>query len=537
MVVPSRLSLDGISASFYDQRRQCRRPTGLAAVVAIVDMANSVQGNTGRQGCRPVMGEPDTTENEDHSVSFNTNEIFQSKDDAISHAQEIAISNSFELVRDSKKDNGYLLKCKKRGRYRLERYRDETDKRRPNSKIQVTGCKFEVFIRRYKEWSSDVYRICPKTSENAEHNHPMIQHPEDHCQMSKLTDGAKKMIKDMSAAGARLIYILKALQKEYPDDHFTKRQIYNYRNNLRKMGCVVLDGTGLDVANKTFWLAREHNYIIATESDPSAIDTIWRKARNEIEVQLIEIRRTLEESQNKNAIPYRGYPFYHLNFVVSHHCLQKLHKEYEEMQTKRDKFVCDHKLRSTHDIPCGCEMKVTVDAGMAIQVSDLNPFWANLNINESPSILGLMNYVVQQNIYEYDDLERIVPCMIPYITGYVDVLGDGNCGFRVMASHLFGSEHQWHNARRIGADELEERPNLYDFFFKRDIPKHVHRIRWYESPCSEDHYMITFMDLLIYAIRFNIVIFLYGRGVRGQNMNTSSSTILPLIAPGALMGL
>ncbi|CAI9102761.1 OLC1v1001081C1 [Oldenlandia corymbosa var. corymbosa] len=314
------------------------------------------------------------------------------------------------------------------------------------------------------------------------------------------------------------------------------------------------------------------------DSPTDAIDTIWGKAHNEIEVQLIEIRRTLEESRNKNGIPYRGYPFYHLNSVVSHHYLQKLHKKYEEMQIKGNNFVCDHKLRSTHDIPCGCEMKITVDAGPAIQVSDLNPFWANLNIDESPvnsrldglsddqvlwkHLVGVVENgdplvmrrtngwlydqiypdrgpskqpkkkkkgkgrrkgsknkphkqvyiqwdfrqsdgppqdVVQQNIYEYANLERIAPCMIPYISGYVDVLGDGNCGFRVMASHLFGSEHQWHNSRRIGADELEERPDLYDFFFKRDIPKHVHRIRW--------------------------------RGVRGQNMNISSSTILPLIAP------
>ncbi|CAI9100060.1 OLC1v1036982C1 [Oldenlandia corymbosa var. corymbosa] len=329
------------------------------------------------------------------------------------------------------------------------------------------------------------------------------------------------------------------------------------------------------------------------------------------QVGTMEQLRTLEESRNKNGIPYRGFPFYPFNSVVSHHYLEKLHKEYEKMQTKGDKFVCAHKLRLTHDIPCGCEMKVTVDADLAIQVSNLNPFWANLNIDESPintrpdglsddqvlwkHLVGVVENgdplvmrrasgwlydqiypdrgpskqpekkkkkgkghpkgsknkpreqvytqwdfqqpdgppqdVVQQNIYEYDDLERIVPCMIPYITGYVDVLGDGNYGFRVMASHLFGSEHQWHNARRIVADELEERPDLYDFFFERDIPKHVHRIRWYESPCSEDYYMITFMDLLVYATRFNMVIFLYGHGVRGQNMNTSLSTILPLIAP------
>ncbi|CAI9089867.1 OLC1v1024516C1 [Oldenlandia corymbosa var. corymbosa] len=252
--------------------------------------------------------------------------------------------------------------------------------------------------------------------------------------------------------------------------------------------------------------------------------------------------KTLEESRNKNGIPYHGYPFYHLNSVVSHHCLQKLHKEYEKMQTKGDKFV-------------------TVDASLAIQVSDLNPFWANLNIDESPvntrpdglsdnqvlwkHLVGVVKNedplvicrancwlydqiyldrgpskqpenkkkgkgrpkgsknkpheqvytkwdfrqpdefaqdVIQQSIYEHGDLERIVPFMIPYITGYVDVVGDGKCGFRIMASHLFGSEYQWHNARRIGADELEESPNLYDFFFERDISRHVHRIRWYESP-------------------------------------------------------
>ncbi|CAI9106959.1 OLC1v1006211C1 [Oldenlandia corymbosa var. corymbosa] len=167
------------------------------------------------------------------------------------------------------------------------------------------------------------------------------------------------------------------------------------------------------------------------------------------------------------------------------------------MQTKGDKFVYDHKLRSTHDIPCGCEIKVTVDAGLAIQ-----KYLVGVVENGDPLVMHRANGWLYDQIYsdrgsskqlekkkkgkgrskgsknksreqvytQWDFRQSNGPPQ--------DVLGDGNCGFHVMASHLFGSEHQWHNARIIGANELEERPDLYDFFFERDIPKHVHRIRW-----------------------------------------------------------
>ncbi|CAI9107960.1 OLC1v1007456C1 [Oldenlandia corymbosa var. corymbosa] len=93
------------------------------------------------------------------------------------------------------------------------------------------------------------------------------------------------------------------------------------------------------------------------------------------------------------------------------------------------------------------------------------------------------------------------------------------------------TQYEFQQADGPPQDELEERPDLYDFFFERDIPKHVRCIRHCQSPCPQPYRMMTYMDLLMYATRFNMIIFLYGRGEKGQNMNTCSYTVLPLIAP------
>ncbi|XP_021771779.1 PKS-NRPS hybrid synthetase CHGG_01239-like [Chenopodium quinoa] len=43
--------------------------------------------------------------------------------------------------------------------------------------------------------------------------------------------------------------------------------------------------------------------------------------------------------------------------------------------------------------------------------------------------------------------------MLPYITGWKDVIGDGNCGFRCMAEFFFGDQGRWYDAQETIANE------------------------------------------------------------------------------------
>ncbi|GAB2294178.1 hypothetical protein Dimus_038284 [Dionaea muscipula] len=64
------------------------------------------------------------------------------------------------------------------------------------------------------------------------------------------------------------------------------------------------------------------------------------------------------------------------------------------------------------------------------------------------------------------------PGVLPYIRGFVDVIGDGNCGFRVIALSKYGDEHMWdqvpdlHRLLSLGAG----RNHLHPFIHSSPVP-------------------------------------------------------------------
>ncbi|XP_021848894.1 uncharacterized protein [Spinacia oleracea] len=93
-------------------------------------------------------------------------------------------------------------------------------------------------------------------SNTAFHNHELITYREDNRQMSDLSLGAKKLVRDMSSAQARSKVILEAVQEQLPEENPNRRHIYNFRDRMRRN-----DAEGRDSISQFLHLAKESDYL------------------------------------------------------------------------------------------------------------------------------------------------------------------------------------------------------------------------------------------------------------------------------------
>ncbi|KAI5668492.1 hypothetical protein M9H77_18345 [Catharanthus roseus] len=95
----------------------------------------------------------------------------------------------------------------------------------------------------------------------------------------------------------------------------------------------------------------------------------------------------------------------------------------------------------------------------------------------------------------------------PFISNWKNVIGDENCGYRVVADFLFGDEHQWPEVRRRILCELEHSTNLYVNLVGSEerVNELVHRIHWpVDGPAPYAHWFETPYSLYIIANAFNL---------------------------------
>ncbi|KAI5683647.1 hypothetical protein M9H77_04875 [Catharanthus roseus] len=93
-----------------------------------------------------------------------------------------------------------------------------------------------------------------------------------------------------------------------------------------------------------------------------------------------------------------------------------------------------------------------------------------------------------------------------------NVIGDGNCGYQVVADFVFGDKHQWPEVHRGMLYELEHSMNLYVNLVgseERDNEL-VHRINWLVDRLAPyAHWFETSDSLYIVANAFNLRTTLY----------------------------
>ncbi|GAB2295304.1 WW domain-binding protein 11 [Dionaea muscipula] len=94
--------------------------------------------------------------------------------------------------------------------------------------------------------------------------------------------------------------------------------------------------------------------------------------------------------------------------------------------------------------------------------------------------------------------------VLPYIRGFVDVRGDGNCGFRVIALSKYGDQDMWHQVRLDLLDEMRNNEELYVCglqgreYYGRDL----HILDCHESPAPWAHWMSTIELGSVIATRY-----------------------------------
>ncbi|KAI5681640.1 hypothetical protein M9H77_02868 [Catharanthus roseus] len=111
-----------------------------------------------------------------------------------------------------------------------------------------------------------------------------------------------------------------------------------------------------------------------------------------------------------------------------------------------------------------------------------------------------------------------------FIQNWKSVVGDGNCGFRVVSNFLFGDKNHWVEIRRKMSYDLLHHMHVYEQLFGsvERVTELIMQTNWEEGSVPREYWMNTPDHLYVIANTFNpCVVFL----ARSQ-----STTVLPLVS-------
>lgn len=147
-------------------------------------------------------------------------------------------------------------------------------------------------------------------------------------------------------------------------------------------------------------------------------------------------------------------------------------------------------------------------------------------------VVYIFVYVVvkSMSIEDYWYTKELPSIILPFVERLVDVVGDGNCGFRVVADWSFNDQNQWPLVREMIANEVAAKP-LYRGVYFDELPGAVQRIRWDGGPVGEEHWMQVMSDLFPIAQIWNVVVSLF---YVSDGFLTPCVTILPWHRPSTV---
>ncbi|KAI5672900.1 hypothetical protein M9H77_13264 [Catharanthus roseus] len=134
--------------------------------------------------------------------------------------------------------------------------------------------------------------------------------------------------------------------------------------------------------------------------------------------------------------------------------------------------------------------------------------------------LGRVRVLVRLPVGEEDRHELLGVGVEGVAMDGLNVIGDENYGYRVVANFVFGDEHQWPEVRSRMVFELEHTTNKYISLFRSRERAYelIRRTQWQNGPAPLDHWLETLDLLYIIANAFNMCMILIAR--------LSSTTVL-----------
>ncbi|XP_073220740.1 uncharacterized protein [Cicer arietinum] len=177
-----------------------------------------------------------------------------------------------------------------------------------------------------------------------------------------------------------------------------------------------------------------------------------------------------------------------------------------------DKTICGCSIRTTHGLPCACELAKLQIFGNVIPLDSIHVFWRKLSLeNEFEDEESLSDYDFSEELeaMKADKVREVVfphttsilappekqqsqrsarqpshssqysakqpfytyfPTLIhPYIEEIIDVVADGNCGFRAIAALLGWTEESWPLVRTQLDKEIRLHQDLYANVFDDSV--------------------------------------------------------------------
>uniref|UniRef100_A0A803N2X4 Uncharacterized protein n=1 Tax=Chenopodium quinoa TaxID=63459 RepID=A0A803N2X4_CHEQI len=251
---------------------------------------------------------------------------------------------------------------------------------------------------------------------------------------------------------------------------------------------------------------------------------------------LIKIHHQLEDSRRRMGSQHNVMPLLHHNGFLSFRGLDILQGELRRMRELSDDVFdrCGCALLTTHGLPCECTMWTTICAGTGLYLDQVHPFWKTLVIGdgvdipvfaeESEQDASLFRSLEDEvldcdpsfvrgndlNLEEFAYLDKIPAFMLPFLQGWSDPLGDGNCRFRCVA-------------------------DFFIVYTAGELDGAIHRITWTGGRCGMDHWMIVIDDLFPVANFYNADVMCFGIGRDGRSV-CPCLTVLPWTAPSTATG-
>ncbi|XP_073221556.1 uncharacterized protein [Cicer arietinum] len=220
-------------------------------------------------------------------------------------------------------------------------------------------------------------------------------------------------------------------------------------------------------------------------------DAVNMMLKNQICIIQSSFQKTIKDVEHG----YNSQFFQNLHHCVSRKCMKLIDNQLERVKiVGTNKTECGCSIRTTHGLPCACELAKLQINGNAIPLDSIHDFWKQLSIaHELEDEESLSDYdfseeleamkaymkthdIISQRIFKANVREVVFPHTTSILappekvrTKGADVVVDGNCGFRAIAALLGWTEESWALVRPQLDKEIGLHKDVYSNVFYDNV--------------------------------------------------------------------